>query len=133
MSGIRRIVLLGAAAAAACVLALAVTPARASAACVSFPDTGGVVSGRFLYGPIGQTFAAQVRVTVTDVNALPWWGTVQVWGASRISEVDSTMYLWPWASRTVYGPVVIAQQYLYWSVGLDPISDATSLGVQVCD
>jgi hypothetical protein len=116
------------------VVAVGAAAQPASAACVSTTSQGGSFSGRLLVGPPGQTFATYIRTTVSNVNVLGWWGTVTVHG--QLAQTSQTMWLAPWylpgSSRTINGPIVIAQQYVYFTVDVDPLSDATQVGLRVC-
>jgi hypothetical protein len=109
----------------------AAVKATRSLACQSTTSQGGSFTGRLRVGPPGATFATYIRTTVTNVNVLGWWGTVTVNG-----QVSQTMWLAPWYapgnSRTVSGPTIIGQEYVYFRIDIDPLSDATQVGIQVC-
>jgi hypothetical protein len=110
----------------------AAVKAMRSLTCLSTTSQGsGPFTGRLRVGPPGLTFATYIRTTVTNVNLLGWWGTVTVNG-----QVSQTMWLAPFYlpgnSRTISGPTIIGQEYVNFRIDIDPISDPTQVGIQVC-
>jgi hypothetical protein len=74
----------------------------------------------------GGVFVYYVRVR--NMNFLGWAGSIYV------GTTDRNLFLLPGVSTWVDSPAIITpplSSRLHWSVGVDPISDATSLLVQL--
>jgi hypothetical protein len=83
-------------------------------------------SQRSGYFTIPHAVGAHVYyVRVRNMNILGWSGVLYA------GSTDRSIWMFPGMSTWVDSPVIITRDRLYWFAGDDPISDATSLLIQV--
>ena len=80
-----------------------------------------------IYGPRGSSTVTQHYVRVRNMNVLGWVGDVTVDGYQH-----PRLWLYPGKSHWIPSPALIVnRRKVGYSVEIDPVSDATSLSVEV--